>query len=347
MKSKIKKILVTGGAGFMGKHLVDELVKRDCIVYSVDDLSGGFMRNVNSKCNFTKLDLRKRQETTEYINTIKPDLIYHLAADATEGRSQFTPIECTERNYNAYLNVLIPAIKNNTKRIVLTSSMAVYGNQQPPFREDIEPRPEDVYGTAKAAMENITKVLSAVHNFEYVILRPHNVYGPDQNMADPYRNVMGIFINRLLNNKSFYIYGDGKQKRSFSYIDDIIPLFIKTGFLNNISGEIFNVGAGPEEAVTINELAKIILEEFLETKNIPKEFQPIYLSDRPQEVKFAFSTDDKAREILGYKSKISLRDGIKKMIDSARDIGYQQPKYLAELELYSDDMPLTWKNKLI
>ena len=347
MKSKYKKILVTGSAGFMGSHLVDYLLDKGFRVYGVDDLSGGYLKNVNKKSHFTKLDLRNKKKTRDYINKIKPDLVYHLAADATEGRSQFTPLGCTERNYLAYLNLLVPAIRSGMKRIVITSSMAVYGNQKPPFHEGLEPKPEDMYGISKTAMEQATKVLSSVHGFEYVITRPHNVYGPCQNMADPYRNVVAIFINKLLEGKPFFIYGNGKQKRCFTYIDDCTTPLAKCGFLKNLHEEIINIGPGPEEAVTINELAKTVLSAFFEGSTIPKKFLPVYLPDRPQEVKHAFSTHDKAKKMLGYCPKVKLKEGIRKMIEWARILGYQKPIYLEEIELISKDMPKTWKKKLI
>src|SRR3989338_5104680 len=152
------KILITGAAGFMGIHLVDDLLDMGHEVYGVDDLSGGYMDNVNPKSYFTVLDLRDREKTEEYIKKVKPEIVLHLAADATEGRSQFTPINCTERNYMAYLHLLIPCIKVGFKKMVLTSSMSVCGSQKPPFEESMERKPEDIYGISKAAMERATEI---------------------------------------------------------------------------------------------------------------------------------------------------------------------------------------------
>lgn len=341
------KILVTGAAGFIGSHLVEALVSSGKHqIFSVDDLSGGYESNIHPKSFFTKLDLRDREKTSQYIDQVKPELLFHLAADASESRSQFTPISATERNYLAYIYTLIPCIKNGLKKVVLTSSMSVYGAQKPPFSEDLSPRPEDIYGIAKTAMEEATKVLAKVHRFKYVIVRPHNVYGPRQNLADPYRNVIGIFINCLLNNRHFYIYGDGKQKRAFTYIDDFTPYFVRTGFLNKANGEIFNIG--PTKAYTINELANIVLKTFFPDKKIPDNLQPKYLPPRPQEVKEAYCTNHKARKILGYRTRIGLEEGVKKMVAWAKKMGPQKFKYLDEgLEIKSDKAPIIWREKII
>lgn len=344
-QQKFKRILVTGAAGFMGSHLVDYLLGRGAEVYGLDDLSGGYLRNVNPKSRFTVLDLRDKRATADYINQVKPDLIYHLAADASEGRSQFTPQECTERNYFSYLNLLIPAIKNGLRRMLLTSSMSVYGNQEPPFTEAMPPRPEDIYGISKAAMENATRILSEVHNFEYTVVRPHNVYGPRQNKADPYRNVVGIFINKLLEGKPYFIYGDGRQQRAFTYIDDCVPPMAEAAFLDKMHKEIINIG--PEEEITIKELSDIVLEEFFPRAADRSKFAPIYLPERPQEVKNAFSANKKAMALLNYQPKTPLREGLRQMLVWARTIGYEKPKYLDSLELESANTPRTWKEKLI
>ncbi len=341
------RVLVTGAAGFMGGHLVDALVslkKHD--IFAIDDLSGGYESNVDPKAHFTKLDLRDKKKVDAYIKKVKPELIYHLAADATEGRSQFTPISATERNYLAFMYLLVPAIREGLKKIVVTSSMSVYGAQKPPFSEKMKKAPEDIYGIAKAAMEDAVEVMAKVHNFDYVIIRPHNVYGPKQNMADPYRNVIAIFINCLLNNKNFYIYGDGNQKRSFTYIDDFTPYMLKSGFSKKVNGKVINIG--PTEEYSINELAKIILGVIFPNGKIPPRLQPTYVPLRPQEVKEAFCTNTVAKELLGYKTSISLQKGIESMVDWAKKLGPQKFRYLKDgLELENADMPKTWSKKLI
>jgi UDP-glucose 4-epimerase len=338
------RILVTGAAGFMGSHLVDALVD-DNEVYGVDDMSGGFWRNVNPRSRFTELDLRHKAATKEYVSSVRPEILFHLAADATEGRSQFTPLTCTERNLMAYMHTLIPAIANGLRKVVLASSMSVYGAQEPPFDEEMPTQPEDIYGVSKAAMEQVTDILSEVHGFAYTIVRPHNVYGPRQNIADPYRNVIGIFVNALLNDKSFYIYGDGEQRRAFTYIDDFTPYMVKAG-LDHCNGEVINVG--PSDEVTINHLADLVLSLFYEGQEVPGHVRPAYLPPRPMEVRDAYCTDDKARRLLGYHATISLKEGVRRMIEWAKELGPQEPRYMEEgLELTTADTPITWTERLI
>jgi len=343
---KDDKILITGSAGFMACHIYDQLARDGYEnIYGIDNFSGGFLRNISNKDKFTELDLKDRQKVSEYIDNLKPDVIFHLAADATEGRSQFTPFSALDNNLVAYMNLLVPVIRNGIKKIILTSSMSVYGAQPTPFTEDMLPMPEDVYATAKSGMENITRVMSDVYGFKYVIIRPHNVYGPKQNLADPYRNVIGIFLNRLLNHKNFYIYGDGEQKRAFSYIDDVTPAMIKSAITPTCEGRIINIGG--DENVNLNQISEMVLKIFFETDNIPDNFQPTHLADRPKEVKFAFSDHKVARELLDFENKTSLKNGLIKTIKWARDLGPKEFKYLDKLELDHPSLPKTWKERLM
>lgn len=343
--SKTSRALVTGSAGFMGSHLVDSLIKKGFNVYGVDDLSGGYLLNVNKNSNFTKLDLRDKNAVGQYIKKIKPEIVFHLAADATEGRSQFTPLSATERNYMAYLNLLVACINNGLKKIVLTSSMSVYGSQNPPFSEDMDRKPDDIYGISKTSMERATEILSEVHGFRYTIVRPHNVYGPRQNMADPYRNVIAIFINCLLNNKNYYIYGNGTQRRAFSYINDFTPYIIKAALLKKADGEIFNIG--PTKEYTINKVSNIVLNNFFDKGDVPNNKKPKNLSIRPMEVIDAWCTVDKAEKILGYKTSISLEEGIAEMVKWAKLKGPQKFIHLEQLEIQGKTAPKSWTKKLL
>lgn len=342
-----ERILVTGAAGFMGSHLVDALLAEGHSVYGVDDMSGGYRRNIHPKSHFTALDLRNRAATDAYVREVRPALIYHLAADATEGRSQFTPITSTERNYLAYLNLLVPAIREGMRKMVLVSSMSVYGAQPAPFEEEMPRLPEDIYAIAKAAMERATEILSEVHGFRYTIIRPHNVYGERQNIADPYRNVIGIFINCLLNGKPFYIYGDGEQQRAFCHIDDFTPYCLRAGYEGAADGEIFNIG--PREEVTINQVARLVLQAFgYDPDNPPPALRPVHLPARPKEVRKAFCSLEKSQRILGYRTTVPIEEGIRRMVAWAKTLGPQPMRYLKDgLELTTGNAPETWTRNIM
>lgn len=333
------KILVTGVAGFMGSHLSEYLANIGQEVYGIDNESIGLRSNVPSNIKYAKIDMRNADDMTSLIEECKPELIYHLAAWAHEGLSQFMPRLITENNYNAFLNLIVPAIRNGMQRIVVCSSMSVYGSQTPPFSEELPPKPEDVYAVAKTAMEKTTEILADVHGFDYTIIRPHNVYGPRQMLHDPYRNVVGIFINRLLQGKPPIIYGDGNQTRAFSYIDDITPFLAKAGFENNAKGQIINIG--PIQEYSINTLANVVLKSFSSS------LEPIHVLDRPREVKDAFCTNDKAKQLLGYITTTTLSDGIDRYVIWAKKEGPQKFKYLDQLELEGSQIPETWQKKLL
>ena len=341
-----KRILVTGAAGFMGSHEVEALVSMGYETYAVDDFSGGFPENIPKGCKFTRLDLRDRHAVERYMKKIRPDIIFHDAAFATEGGSQFTPINSTERNYNIYLNTLVAGLRHGMKKMVFASSMSVYGGQKAPFSEEMPRMPEDVYAVAKAASEHTTELLSRVHGFEYTIIRPHNVYGVRQNLSDPYRNVIAIFINRLMQGKPFFIYGNGSQHRSFTYIDDYTPYILKAGLSRRFNREIFNIG--PRETVSIKGLAELVIKEYFGSmKQCPKHLLPRYLPDRPLEVKLAYCTHHKAEKLLGYRTSVSIEQGVSRMVAWARSKGPQEFVYLkGGLELVSRTTPSTWSKKL-
>lgn len=335
------KILVTGSLGFMGSHLVDYLYEQGHTVRGIDNLSTGFGSNTNPNAPTFKCDLVKEPELVAgIIEGFKPDIVFHLAAWAHEGLSQFCPNLVTQNNYNATLNTLIPAIRAGVKRFVFTSSMSVYGGQEPPFDEKLERKPVDIYGVSKAAAESAIEILSKVHGFDYTIIRPHNVYGERQNLSDPYRNVVGIFIRRAMRGEPLIIYGDGKQTRSFSYIGDVTPAIARAGFEPRAIGEIINVG--PIEEYSINDLAKKLSKLF-------PALSVEHIADRPLEVKHAYCTNDKAIDILGYKTNTTIDEGLAKMVDWAMELqqtrGISEPKYLDELELVNESTPETWTKK--
>lgn len=331
------KILVTGSLGFIGSHLVDRLVALGHEVVGVDDFSGGDPKNANKEASTIMLDLRHPDPTKRMIDQFKPEIVYHLAANAAENKAQFSPIDISTRNYNTFLNVVVPAINNKVRRFIAASSIAVYGHGQTPFMEDTMPMPQDVYGISKLAMEQTLKVLSEVHEFEYMILRPHNVYGPRQNMTDPYRNVVTIFMNSLLKGEAYNIYGDGEQRRCFSYIDDVVDAFVEAGIGDYpLEYHTFNVGA--DKDYSLNELSEAI------QKVADVALEPYHLPDRPQEVKIATADHTLAKEVLGYKDKTSLQEGIKRTWEWAKMQGPQEPKYTG-FEIESEKIPSNWRKQ--
>jgi UDP-glucose 4-epimerase len=225
------------------------------------------------------------------------------------------------------------------KRIVFCSSMARYGTNKVPFREDYTPKPQDPYGIAKVAAEDILKNLCEVHNVEYVIAVPHNIIGPRQKYDDPYRNVASIMINLMLQNRQPIIYGDGKQKRCFSYVDDDLFCLKEMATSKKVLGQTINIGPD-EEFITINELAEKIANQLKVNLN------PRYMRGRPQEVLEATCSADKARKLLNYKTKTSLDDGISKMIEYIKNKGAKKFRYHLDIEIINSKTPDTWKKKI-
>lgn len=336
-------ILVTGAAGFIGSWIAEELHKRGHEVICVDDLSAKLTYNLKYLPNLYNVDLRNESATDILVKCTKPEVVYHLAAHPHEGLSQFCPTSIFTTTCNSSMSVFKAALKYDVKRVVYFSSMARYGDGMggkflPPFNEDDPRAPVDVYGSAKCAAEVSLEALNRAHGLEYVTLVPHNVYGERQNIADPYRNVIGIWINSLLRKKPIYIYGDGKQVRSFSYIMDSLECYVRAGTDKNISGEVINIGSGVP--ISLNKLAEIVLTEF------NTEISPVYVPDRPCEVKEAFCTIEKSKRMLGYEDKTSIEEGVHKMSEWAKELGPKEPNYLTTLEI-EKNVPITWRDHLI
>lgn len=333
-----KKIFISGIAGFLGSHLADRFLEKGYHVIGNDSLIGGYLDNVPAEVEFYQYDCK-------FLNSMKKitkdvDIIYHCAATAYEGLSVFSPHIISENIYQSTASLITAAISNKVKRFVLCSSMARYGENKVPFTEDMIPKPQDPYGIGKYASELLLANLAKTHGMEHVIAVPHNIIGPRQKYDDPYRNVASIFINRMLQGKQPIIYGDGTQKRSFSFVQDCIDCLEKMATQDNVQGEIINIGPD-EEFVTINELSKTIAE----LMNF--DLKPVYMPGRPQEVKLATCSADKARKLLGYKTKYPLKQGLKEMVDWIKKRGAKPFKYHIDLEIVNDKTPKTWKDKLI
>lgn len=332
------RIFVSGVAGFLGSHLADALLEQGHQVVGVDDLSGGYISNVPKDCEFHIFDLTK-EPPMDFMAGV--ELVYHCAAAAYEGLSVFSPGYIAKNIYSGSTNVFSAAAAMGVKRVVFMSSMARYGNGTPPFNEDDPALPVDPYGLAKVGAERMLQMLAEIHGFEWVILVPHNIYGPRQKYDDPYRNVASIMINRLLQGKAPIIYGNGEQKRCFSYVDDIIPAIIKAGFNPDVVGEIINIGPDRGE-VSINELAYQ-----LGVLVTGQQIVPIYELDRPREVKVATCSAEKAKNLLDMHCTTPLVDG---MIELVRYIKSQGPlpfDYRFNIEIQNGKTPRTWVQKLI
>ena len=333
-----KKILVTGVAGFLGSHLSEKLVQLGHKVVGIDNMIGGYQDNVPKGVDFHNIDCCEIKKLKPIMKGI--EIVYHCAATAHEGLSVFSPYEITKNNYLASVSIFSTAVNEKVKRIIYCSSMARYGNQQTPFTEKMKPKPVDPYAISKVASEQVLENLCELNDIEWVIAVPHNIIGPRQKYDDPFRNVVSIMINRMLQGKAPIIYGDGEQTRCFSYIDDCLSCLIPMMDQKNLNREIINIGPD-EEFVSINKVSEIC-------SNVTGiNLNPIYKKDRPQEVKHATCSANKARELLNYKTTVNLRDGIKKTFDYIKERGVRPFDYNINIEIDNDLTPSTWKNKEI
>jgi UDP-glucose 4-epimerase len=331
-------IFITGIAGFLGSNLAEFYFKKNFKVSGCDNLVGGSLDNINQKkITFFKADCENFELMKKIIKDV--DVVCHAAAYAHEGLSSFSPVLISNNNVTGSVSVFTAAIINKVKRIVYCSSMARYGNIKIPFREDDQLNPVDPYGASKVAAENILKILARTHNIEYNIAVPHNIIGPKQKYDDPYRNVVSIMINLMLQKRSPIIYGDGNQKRTFSDIDDCIYCLDKLITDPKVVSQVVNIGPD-EEFITINELYHLLCNK------LKFNLEPKYLENRPNEVKEATCSADKARKILGYKTNISLNKSLDKIIDYIKKKGPKKFQYNYPLEINNDKTPLSWKEKL-
>lgn len=328
----MKSILVTGGAGFIGSHLVDELISMGHKVIVLDDLSGGFRENVNKEAYFIEGSINDEKLIKQIFKEYKFSYVYHLAAYAAEGLSHFIKKFNYENNLIGSINLINASVNHNIKCFVFTSSIAVYGKNQLPMTEDMIPVPEDPYGVAKLAVEQELKICNEMFDLDYIIFRPHNVYGERQNTGDKYRNVIGIFMNQIIQGKPLTIFGDGEQSRAFSYIKNVSQIIAQSAFKGEAYNKIFNVGA--DDVFTVNELASKIFQIMGAEKNIK------YLDAR-SEVKHAYSSHEAVKKIFGCKPGYSLDEGLQDMAGWAKKIGSRQSKKYENIEILKN-MPKSW-----
>lgn len=306
------KVMITGVAGLLGSRLADYLKDSNSEIYviGIDDLSGGYIENVNSNIDeFHQVDVTNTKQMKTIFDNTKPDYVFHFAAYAAEGLSPFIRSFNYKNNLIATTEIINNCIRHNVKRLVFTSTMAVYGENQLPFTELLQPKPIDPYGVAKYACEMDIQIAGEQHGLDWCIIRPHNVYGEKQNIWDKYRNVLGIWMYNSLNNQPITIYGTGEQTRAFSYIGDCVEYFWKCAVDDLASKQIFNIGGLKE--YSINEAAKLV-SKITGNKNI------VYLEER-HEVKHAWVSHEKAQHLLGFDDgKTTLEIGLEKMWEWAK-----------------------------
>jgi UDP-glucose 4-epimerase len=332
MSTKQITSLVTGGAGFIGSHVAKHCMDGGHRVIVLDDLSGGFEDHIPDGAVFVKGSVTDEKLLERLFNEYEFDYVYHLAAYAAEGLSHFI----RRFNYNTNLigsvNVINEAVKHKCKCLVFTSSIAVYGPGQLPMTEDMIPQPEDPYGVSKYAVELDLKAAHEMFGLNYVVFRPHNVYGENQNIGDKYRNVIGIFMNQIMQEKPLTIFGDGTQTRAFSYIDDVAIPIARCVEIPDAYNQVFNIGA--DKPYTINELVHVVGKHF----NVTPEVK--HLQAR-KEVMHAYSDHSKAHKIFQGRRSVSLEDGIRIMANWARRVGSRKSQEFNNIEIRKN-LPDGW-----
>ena len=331
-------VVVTGVAGFLGSHLADAYLAKGWQVRGIDNLLGGSLDNVPDGVEFYELDLDDLESISPVF--VGADLVIHAACTAYEGLSVFSPALVVRNTLQISVNAMTASIQAEVPKFVFMSSMARYGdNLGDVFDESLIPKPQDPYGIAKLSAEKLLTNLAEIHGVDLVILVPHNIVGARQKFDDPFRNVASIMTNRMLQGKQPIVYGDGSQQRCFSFIQDVIAPIMTACDSDEAVGEVINIG--PDESpITILNLA----ERLADITGF--ELQPIFMPGRPQEVPIALCSSNKARQLLGYKTTVSLDQGLEDLVEWIRprvkDFEYHLP-----IEIDSDLTPKTWTQRLI
>jgi len=327
------KVLVTGGAGFIGSHVSEELIARGYEVIVLDDLSGGFEDNIVKGAGFIHGSITDQQLIHHIFQEEKFDYVFHLAAYAAEGLSHFIKYFNYTNNLLGSINLINASINHEVKCFVFTSSIAVYGaSPKLPMSEEDTPHPEDPYGISKLAVEQELRVSPDMFGLNYIIFRPHNVYGEKQNIGDRYRNVVGIFMNQILQDKPMTIFGDGTQTRAFSYIKDVAPLIAESVQIPDAYNQVFNIGA--DQPYSVNELALSV------AKAMGVSPQILHLPPR-NEVKDAYSSHEKIQRVFGKRPVTSLEDGLNAMAAWVKQFGSRQSQKFKHIEIRKN-LPAVW-----
>ena len=329
----MSNILITGGAGFIGSHLVQELLNRGHAVVALDDLSGGFVDNVDGRAKFVQGSINDIELINSLFAQNRFEYVYHLAAYAAEGLSHYIKRFNYQNNLIGSVNLINASINTGVKCFVFTSSIAVYGTSADlPMTEETPPHPEDSYGVAKLAVEQELKICKEIFGLDYIIFRPHNVFGERQNIGDKYRNVVGIFMNQILQGQPMTVFGDGTQTRAFSYIGDIIPVMAEAISVPAAWNEIFNVGA--DIPYSVNALAEAVAVAM----GVPPVI--VRLPAR-NEVWHAYSSHDKVRNVFGERALTSLADGLACMAAWVKTHGARSSREFGNIEV-AKNFPRAW-----
>jgi UDP-glucose 4-epimerase len=331
------KAFVTGLAGFLGAHIAREGLDRGWSVAGIDSMLSA-TEGAPDGTSWLRADCR---DTRKYAWLLEGcDVVYHCAAAPYEGLSVFSPAVVYENTLQSTVSLLVASINAGVKRFVYTSSMSRYGHGQAPFTEDMPTAPVDPYAASKVAAEEAVRMLCTLHGLEFCISVPHNVFGPFQRYWDPYRNVPAIMANRVLLGKRPVIYGDGQQRRSLSYIADVVAPMILMADHPAAAGEVFNVGPGGE-GVTIADLAGKII------RLAGADMEPEYYPGRPSEVHQAYCSDAKTRDVLGCEAQWDLDAGLAKLIAWISERGPRPFEYHLPLEITNTPLqtPRTWTER--
>jgi UDP-glucose 4-epimerase len=327
------KAIVTGGAGFIGSHVAESLVGRGLDVLVLDDLSGGFTDNVPAGARFLQGSITDVELVNDLFAKEKFDYVFHLAAYAAEGLSHFIKRFNYNNNLIGSINLINASINHEVKCFVFTSSIAVYGTvAELPMTEESPAHPEDPYGIAKLAVEQELKVCKEMFGLDSIIFRPHNVFGERQNIGDKYRNVVGIFMNQLLQDRPMTIFGDGSQTRAFSYIGEVAPIIAESVYNPEAYNQVFNIGA--DQPYSVNELANAIARSMACEANIK------HVPAR-NEVQHAYSSHDKIRRVFGDREPISLDEGLGRMAAWVKEHGARASKKFDNIEV-EKNLPRAW-----
>lgn len=318
------KALVTGGAGFIGSHVAKWLLQSGMQVVVLDDLSGGFRANLPEGCEFVEGSVTNAKLVHQLFDSYRFDYVYHLAAYAAEGLSHYIRRFNYEHNLLGSINLINASVLHHVKCFVFTSSIAVYGSLQTPMSEEMEPRPEDPYGISKYAVELDLYCAHKHFGLNCIVFRPHNVYGEGQNIGDKYRNVIGIFLNQILQDQPLTVFGDGEQLRAFSYIDDVAPIIAASVHFPAAYGHVFNIGS--DQPHSVNELARVVCEVWGVRPQIR------YLQQR-NEVKHAFASHTKLAQYFEVPEPVSLHEGVTRMVAWVRKVGARKTKDFARIEI--------------